>query len=457
MSSVYQEMTSDVPYPVEFFNFVVPTEKTTQTVPAKYYQTGYAAKLIRAVLASSGFSVTKKLDQANLVVGGNLFDEKKGLVYCFQRTNHYKETFSLGSKAGYHHLMRALERRVKHMPSFYPETYLLPEEYKQMTEAFPTSKLWIEKPAGGSRGNGISVIDKMPSSTFKRIVVQRYLDDPLLIRGLKFDLRFYVAVTSLVPLRIYLFDNGLVRLATEPYDANHDDISNRSAHLTNFSINKENPNFHATNDISKDGEGNKWSHRPFWPWLKEHGFDPDEIRRKIEDAFVTTIMAAREVFRSDQEDLRSSFELFGFDVMLSREGDVHILEINVSPALGTSSNLDMFIKAPLVKDLFNIALVPHQSKECEMIENIMQERKDPESCAAISISEYEIAQQRLGGFHCIYPTAERVVSHKQYMEKVEPEDEALAKWVSMSDEERKPYLHSLLIHLYKQLDKQEEK
>ena len=443
--SVFEEITKEIPYPIEYFDFCMPTEgPLKQTCPAFYYQTGYAAKLIHSVLQKSGFVKTANLDDANLVVGGNLSSEGKVLEYYHQRTNHYDHTFSLGSKSGYHNLMRQLERRIGYIPSFYPESYLIPEEYGPLQEAFPTSKLWITKPAGGSRGNGITVVDKMPKKGIRKQIVQKYLDDPLLINGLKFDLRFYVAVTSLVPLRIYLFDNGLVRLATEPYDENHDDIENRSAHLTNFSINKENEHFHVTNDIQDDGKGNKWSHRPFWPWLKDHGFDPDVIREKIEDAFVTTIMASRQTFRK-QTDPRSSFELFGFDVMISREGDIHILEVNVSPALGTSSNLDMFIKAPLVKDLFNISLVPHPTDECDIIEKIMTKREDEKSCAAISICEYEMCQKRLGGFHCIYPTKERIESHKEFMERIEPEDKALAQWISLHEgEEKKNFLKPLM-------------
>ena len=60
----------------------------------------------------------------------------------------------------------------------------------------------------------------------------------MLIDGYKWDLRIYVAITSINPLRIYVYEEGLCRFASEKYDTS--DLKNIYSHLTNYSINKKN-------------------------------------------------------------------------------------------------------------------------------------------------------------------------------------------------------------------------
>jgi len=75
-------------------------------------------------------------------------------------------------------------------------------------------------------------------------VVQKYVVHPFLLEGLKFDFRIYVLLAGTDPLRVYLYDEGLVRLATHPYsDPTLNNMTDMCMHLTNYAVNKTSPSF----------------------------------------------------------------------------------------------------------------------------------------------------------------------------------------------------------------------
>lgn len=170
---------------------------------------------------------------------------------------------------------------------FIPSTYVLPVDYHLFLEEYRKNPCtWIIKPCGKSGGTGIFLIDKLSklkkwskknkyptnSSITKETYIisryipilflglyigrshsliiisfiwlwplSRYIENPLLISGKKFDLRLYVLVTSFHPLKAYLFKFGFCRFCSVNYYVNTEvtDINCLFAHLTNVSVQKE--------------------------------------------------------------------------------------------------------------------------------------------------------------------------------------------------------------------------
>jgi tubulin polyglutamylase TTLL6/13 len=80
------------------------------------------------------------------------------------------------------------------------------------------NKIYIVKPDTGCQGRGIFLtrtFDQVPQH--ENVVAQLYIKKPLLLDGFKFDLRIYCLISSVKPLRMYLFHDGLVRMCTEEY------------------------------------------------------------------------------------------------------------------------------------------------------------------------------------------------------------------------------------------------
>lgn len=74
----------------------------------------------------------------------------------------------------------------------------------------------IIKPEASCQGKGIYLIRELEDIVIdESCVIQEYINKPLLMEKMKFDLRLYVLVLGIDPLRIYLSREGLARLSTK--------------------------------------------------------------------------------------------------------------------------------------------------------------------------------------------------------------------------------------------------
>ena len=114
---------------------------------------------------------------------------------------------------------------------------------------------------------------------------------PLLIDNLKFDMRIYVLISGIDPLRIFVYEEGLARFATEEYKPpRSENLDNKFMHLTNYAINKDSPNFIFNDDVENMDIGHKRSLTSIYKRLAEEGHNVEELKQRIYDLLIKTII-----------------------------------------------------------------------------------------------------------------------------------------------------------------------
>ncbi|CAH1108254.1 unnamed protein product [Psylliodes chrysocephalus] len=323
--------------------------------------------IVRKTLQNSGFVLVRKSNTWLGTWGKHMKSPLFKTLRETQKLNHFPGTFQLGRKD---RLWRNFQRMmlkfgVKEF-GFLPHTYILPQEMKLLKQCWEykinsagTSDMWIIKPPASARGVGIKVINKLSQIPKKSsLVVQKYISNPFLINGSKFDLRLYVLVTSFHPLIIYLYPEGLARFASAKYSADVKDLKDRYMHLTNYSINKLSSQYTANEDFNSC-EGHKWTITKLLEVLQNQNVDTKILWKSLQQLVIKTILACESpVVQLCEENMLSRYncyELFGIDVLLDEKLKPWLLEVNISPSLHSASPLDAHVKGPIVHTLFNMA------------------------------------------------------------------------------------------------------
>eukprot|EP00931_Biecheleriopsis_adriatica_P102914 TRINITY_DN77817_c0_g1_i1.p1 TRINITY_DN77817_c0_g1~~TRINITY_DN77817_c0_g1_i1.p1 ORF type:complete len:1398 (-),score=286.85 TRINITY_DN77817_c0_g1_i1:2-4168(-) len=254
--------------------------------------------------------------------------------------------------------------------AFSPKTWILPQDANELRSFMSRcgkEETVIAKPTAGAQGKGIILAKKwkelegivskakafMESANPNRkqnpceYVVQRYLNHPLLLGGLKFDMRLYVVVTSVVPMRAYLFKEGLARFCTVPYKpAEEGNLKEAKMHLTNFAVNKKSKDFQPADAHGNEADSSKRSVSSVLRQIQlVYGIEPEEIWSKVAVLAANTLMALRPglveyYVHEAQKPLHplapKGFQMIGLDVIIDGDMEPRLLELNANASLSAT-------------------------------------------------------------------------------------------------------------------------
>ncbi|XP_056097443.1 probable tubulin polyglutamylase TTLL9 [Rhinichthys klamathensis goyatoka] len=280
--------------------------------------------------------------------------------------NHYELTRKNLMVKNLKRYRKNLEREAGRLEAakcdFFPRTFELPSEYHIFVEEFKRSpgSTWIMKPVARSQGKGIFLFRKLKDiidwrkdgtrseeqrdeAQVESYVAQRYIENPYLIAGRKFDLRVYVLVTSYIPLKAWLYRDGFARFSNTRFSLNS--IDDQYVHLTNVAVQKTAPDY----DPEK---GCKWLMQQLRCYLTaKHGFETVQtLFKEIDNIFIRSLLSVQKTIINDKH----CFELYGYDILLDQDLKPWLIEVNASPSLTASSQEDYDLKYRLLEDTLHI-------------------------------------------------------------------------------------------------------
>ena len=229
--------------------------------------------------------------------------------------------------------------------------------------------LWLIKAINLNRGMGIKVendLDKIEKEIIeindnlkmeisnkkkrkcKCILIQKYIEKPLLYQGRKFDIRLWVLFIGNKPDDVYIFKEGHLKATCGNYDLNSKDIY---VHLTNYSIQKYN------SDFSKIEIGNEI---PFKDLQKD--LDSKKIKINFRNNIypkivrIVRITAGAAKAKINMMNRKNCFEIYGYDFMIDEKFNPFLIEINTNPGFEFSSPLINMLLPRLIDDAFKLTI-----------------------------------------------------------------------------------------------------
>ena len=323
--------------------------------------------------------------------------------------------------------------------NYIPETYLFPEQKNEILQKFKhyhydPKNVWLFKPARDSFGHGIKILDNyddIKNAKQKRFLISRYIMNPLLINNKKFDMRAYVLVTGMNPLKIYFYRDGYLKLTVKNFTLSHEYIDDGCVHITTSDTNLEcfdGKEYKYDIDIY-DEKSHFYSYVYFERYCAKNGINYTDIMNQMKDIFVKTFISLNSDFLELMEKRankdRNSYQLYGLDLIIDQNHRVHLLELNRNPTMRNGHAVCDYMYDSLITDILNIiGIVPFNHNETQqpldkdvyIYDNKVEEIVDDSLC--------EFGRPR-GMFDLVYPLKNNVNKYKKFYDKILPESQLL--------------------------------
>jgi len=383
----------------------------------------------------------KDYSKINIYQTWNDFNKSKILeltdkFYPYIHYNNFHFTSKLNYKDELHRCYNRMKKLFPKDFNFMQETYILPDDKEIIEKKFKDYKisknnLWLIKPGVGSLGNGIKILTNF-SDLYDRGVITKYIHNPLLLNGKKFDLRLYVLITSFLPLKIYLNKEGLVRITTKYYTLDENNYNNSFIHLTNTGVNQKNKNYIFSKNVT-DENSNKWSLATLKNYLKRNGINYKKIFYKIKDIIIKSLLSSEYIFTKESRKKyfgKKVSTIIGYDILIDENLKPCLLEMNcICPDLLPHDIVDEVIKPEVIKNYLNIiGLVPFSHKSNKPLDDVYEYKDKIEEVVDDSLCEFERAD---GSFERIFPLKDNVYYYKKVFESPGKENELL--WEKLKD------------------------
>ena len=179
-----------------------------------------------------------------------------------------------------------------------------------------------------------------------KLILQKYIEKPLLYKKRKFDMRIWVLLTH--KMETYIFKEGHLKATSYVYDSQS---KNPYVHLTNYSIQKYCENF------SKFEKGNEISFSEFEESLKnDYNININvqkDIYPKLYEIIKMTIDSVKDKINTNK---KNCYEIFGYDFMFDKDINPYLIEINTNPGLEISSPLISILVPRMIDDAFRLTI-----------------------------------------------------------------------------------------------------